>query len=284
MILSSMHALADDAPASQTPGSSPETTPKTNAPIAQASDQSAADKRIAEQAAAEYQRALASYAKGDLPAALAGMRESYRLSKRPELLYNLARLYDELAACQEALENYRQYLELVPLGNYRVEAERARSALELRCPPPAVGPALATPVVAPVESSRVREASNQPSALQATGYWTAPRVLGWSAIATGALASLGAVYFTVEAVRARNEFQTSVDDNLRGGPNFDVTIRDRQHRDQTIARVLAVAGGAFVAGGALTLLLAPRSAAPGPASARILVEPGFVGASYSSRF
>ena len=284
IFLSSTDALAENTSLPQAPTPDPETATKTSEPIAEASGPGHPPKSVAEQAAAEYRSALASYAKGDLPTALLSMRNSYRLSQRPELLYNLGRIEEELDSCSDALEDYRQYLALVPHGNYRVEAERSRTQLELRCPPPASAPFPATPIEPEVDATPTRELPKQSAAAREPSYWTVPRVIGWSAIATGALAGVGALYFTLEAVRARNDFQMSVDEHVRGGPDFDLSIQDRQHRDQTIAQVLATTGGVLVTGGALTLILAPRPAAPRPTGARIIVQPGLFGASYSSSF
>jgi hypothetical protein len=280
---SSGHAFADDSPTQKlqttTSDTSSDAQPDTAAVTtsAQASPEQAA--------ATAYQKALASYAKGDVPAALDSMRESYRLSKRPELLYNLAQLEDELKICRDSLADYRQYLELVPHGRYRDSAEQARQRLEQQCPPPAAAPpdtaTIAANPAATTSEERHKESSVGPSE---TAYWSAPRVLGWSAIALGTLAGAGAVYCQSQAVQAKHELQQSLDDALAGGPPVDMSLQDRQDRYNHIAIGLGIAGGAMVASGALVLLLAPGKSGQQAQSASVYALPGLVGASYAQRF
>ncbi|HET7545792.1 MAG TPA: hypothetical protein VFK05_38255 [Polyangiaceae bacterium] len=236
-------------------------------------------------AALAYQKALASYAQGDVPAALNSMRESYRLSQRAELLYNLAQLEDELKSCNDARKDYRQYLELVPHGRYRDSAEQARQRLERECPPPAPEPAAAAPTAADPTESASQESSKE-SAVEAkpTTYWTIPRVVGWSAIAAGTLTGVTALYFQIEAMQAKHEFQQSYDDAVAGGPAVDMSLQDRQHRYNHLAIGFGIAGGAMVAGGALVLLLSPGKTGLQQRSANVYALPGLVGASYAQRF
>jgi hypothetical protein len=209
-------------------------------------------------AAAAYQRALTDYRKGDVAGALAGMYESYRISQRKTLLYNVAQLERELGHCPEALTNYRGYLDGTSNGSYRAEAEKAILELQAECPDPAKassesppGPRLAsisTPLVA------------RPSA---DLYWSAPRILGWSAIAAGALAGGAALEFTLAAKAARDEVQTSVDVQVQGGPHWDEQRQRDQHRDQTWAQVFGFGAGTLITGGVLLVLLDPgRERAP----------------------
>ncbi|MEP7052672.1 MAG: hypothetical protein ABJB12_20050, partial [Pseudomonadota bacterium] len=81
-----------------------------------------------------YQQAQLKYARHDLVGALESMRESYRLCKRPELLYNLAMLERELHDCSSALADYKSYLQQVPEGRYRDVAEQASVELRQQCP------------------------------------------------------------------------------------------------------------------------------------------------------
>jgi hypothetical protein len=239
-----------------------------------------------ERAAAAFQASLDAYAAGDLRGALTAMRESYQLSGHTELLYNVARIEDELGACPDALANYRQYIEKVPEGRYRAEAERASLALSARCPSAAipthdesVPPAEASPSPPPFnEEARTTEAP-----LEAEKWWP-PAEIGWTAIAVGVAAGAGAIYFTTRAVDARDRFEQSVDRWAAGGPPADFGLQDQQHRAQTAAQVLAVSGGALAVGGLVVLLLAPKQTAQASSRTSLSLAPGHVGADFSLRF
>ena len=55
------------------------------------------------------------------------MLESYRLSKRAELLYNIGKIQSALGECALALTAYRDYLEQVPDGRYRATLAAANA-------------------------------------------------------------------------------------------------------------------------------------------------------------
>jgi hypothetical protein len=260
-------------------------------------------------AALAYQRSLSRYAAGDIEGALVDMRDSLRLSGRWELLYNIARLQDELGHCADALANYRDYLERVLEGQYRVQATQASSELEKRCPLAAAQPqaafaatgvgtdaatsaavaATTSPATPPLEAERPAPI---PPPVTAPGPVTAPeapgstqRWLGWSAIAAGGLAGLGSVYFTVSAHNARSDLSQSVEKERSGGPHADLSLVDKQHRDERWAQVLAVTGGALLGGGVVLLVLSGRKQpAPPAVTAGIWLSPGGVSGQLSSRF
>ncbi|MES1184722.1 MAG: hypothetical protein ABUL60_12985 [Myxococcales bacterium] len=254
-----------------------------------------------EAAATAYRRALAMYDSGDLPGALASMRESYRLSQRAELLYNIARLESELHDCAASLADYRLYVQQVPDGRYRSEADQATQELAQRCPdapptpaaaasssettagasvkPPAV-PAASHPVAPPEPASPALSTRPQPAS---PTYWTAPRWIGWSLVAASAVAGVSALYFRAGAVDARSNFQTSVNNAQRSGSLPDYSLRDRQHQRQNWAAALGVTGGALLAGGVLVLVFAPTPGASNT-TAGLYIEPGLLGACLSHSF
>jgi hypothetical protein len=251
----------------------------------------------ASQAAANaYRRALAMYDSGDLPGALGSMRESYRLSQRAELLYNIARLEAELHDCAASLADYRLYVQQVPDGRYRSEADQATQELSQRCPDapptPASPPSDATVVKPPppTAASQTVEppepaspAPSTPSQPASPTYWTAPRWIGWSLVAASAVAGASALYFRAGAVDARSNFQTSVNNAKRGGPLPDYSLRDRQHQRQNWEIALGVTGGALLAGGVLVLVFATTPEAPNT-TAGLCIEPGLLGACLSRSF
>lgn len=232
------------------------------------------------------------------------MLESYRLSNRAELLYNIGKIQSELGECALALAAYRGYLEQVPDGRYRVEALQARTQLEAQCPseaPSAV--ALTAPAASEVSATKASPVAGEqppmpvaPNEANAEPKQDAPapganraamvRWIGWSAIGAGALAGVGSIYFTARAYDAHGRFQDNVDAayQARDGGLIDTTIQDEQHDHQRWAKILGVTGGVLVVGGTLTLIFGPRQPLPAGARVGLQVLPGSVGATYAATF
>jgi tetratricopeptide (TPR) repeat protein len=241
-------------------------------------------------AAAAFKRSLDRYAAGDLHGALEAMRESHRLSNRTELLYNIARIEEEIGDCEASLADYNRYLELVPNGRYRQPATEASQKLGERCPPTAstvptatVAPQAVAPPAPPAEPKPKADDEANPQKLAAKPR-SPPSVVGWAAIALGAAAGAGAVYFTVAAADAHDRFQRRVDAYKPGSGPLDFSAQDEQHRNQRWATVLAVTGGALVTGGVVVVLLAPRAATQPASTAALHLTPGQLGASFSHSF
>lgn len=240
-------------------------------------------------AAAAFKRSLDRYAAGDLQGALDAMRESHRLSNRTELLYNIARIEEEIGDCPASLTDYNRYLELVPDGRYRQPATEASQKLQLRCPlqtvsiepTSSIAPKTLEPAAPPAAPKPHREANAQKLAAKP---WAPPGVVGWAAVALGAAAGVGAIYFTVAAANAHDRFQSRVDAFKPGSGPLDFSLEEEQHRDQRWAAVLAVTGGILVAGGVVVVLLAPRGAAQPASTAGLYLTPGQLGASFSQSF
>ncbi|HEX2877121.1 MAG TPA: hypothetical protein VHP33_37980 [Polyangiaceae bacterium] len=255
-------------------------------------------------AAAAFSRALQQHAAGDLEGARSSMLESYRLSNRAELLYNIGKIQSALGECSLALAAYRDYLEQVPDGRYRAEALQARTQLEAQCPsdsgsvvavsaPAAseVSAAAATPVLG--EQPRNAAGPNAPDALPKKDAPTPGanraamvRWIGWSAIGAGALAGVGAVYFTARAYDAHGRFKDNVDAafQAKDGALVDYGIRDEQHAHQRWAKILGATGGVLVVGGTLTVLFGPKNPLPARARIDFQLSPGSLGASYAATF
>jgi hypothetical protein len=275
---SSTRVLADDSPTQKVQSTESIANPDRSA-IAEPSPESPEQR-----AAVAYQEALASYAKGDVTSALNNMRESYQLSKRAELLYNVAQLEAELKACSDALTDYQRYLELVPNGRHRDLAEQAERRLAQQCPPPAATPTPVTTASAGSVSAATDEAPPPNAEPVQDSYWTGARIIGWSAITVGGLTGASALYFQLEAIQAKHDLQQSVDDALAGGPPVDKSLQDRQQHYNHAAIGLGITAGALVAGGVLVLLLDPGRAEQRMRSASVYALPGLVGASYAQRF
>jgi hypothetical protein len=266
----------------------------------------------ADPAALAYQRAMDLYASGDLGGALASMRESFRLSGRAELLYNIARLESEAGQCAESLADYRQYLKDVPRGRYRDAATRASEEQAARCPSPeqapvaAAGdspvtpssPAVATPtpagaagtgsaLVVPIVEARPAAAAPTPlPAHEASAEDSGDdrRWIGWSAIAAGALVGIGSIYFTASAYDARSRLRDSIERERMGGPYYDPRLEDEQHRDERWAQILGVTSGALLGGGVVILLFGAPSAKSGRVTTTLDLGPSLASARLSTAF
>ena len=225
-----------------------------------------------------YREAMTAYRAGDVQSAFVAMRQSYVLSRREELLFNIARLERELQRCPAAHADYQAYLARLPNGKYRSNAEQASGELASQCairePAPAVQ-------LAPPPKTEMQLPAD-PLA-PAPPYWTNERKLGWALISAGTLAVGGTIYFTFAERSAGHEAAESIARQQAGGPHWDQSLQSRQDRDKTAAWVLGAASGAFLAGGTLALLLTPHGSERN-ASATLSLQPGLVRAGYAFRF
>src|ERR1051325_5423002 len=151
------------------------------------------------------------------------MEQAYQLSQRADLLYNVARIEDELGRCAAARAHYRQYLERVPQGEARAEAQRADERLAARCVEAAAAPTPTPPppvvAIPPVEAARAPEATVPPG--PSPDHGSTQRWVGWSLVAGGVVAGVGAAYFLDAAIGSRDAYQSSVNRQVAGGPPYD---------------------------------------------------------------
>jgi len=97
--------------------------------------------------------------------ALKYFEEAYELSKRPELLYNIATTADRLRRDEAALSAYRQYLLELPEANNRGAVETRIATLErVRTEKHS---AEATPALSPAAVAEAAQRSEQPAARSA---------------------------------------------------------------------------------------------------------------------
>jgi tetratricopeptide (TPR) repeat protein len=84
----------------------------------------------------DVEQARENYARGHDRESLAGFERAYRISKRPELLYNIGVVADRLRDDRRAVRAYDQYVEALPdapeAAVAQVRAEALRSAIEER--------------------------------------------------------------------------------------------------------------------------------------------------------
>ncbi len=252
-------------------------------------------------AALAYRLALAAYASGDVQGALKNMQQSYALSGRAELLFNLARLEDELQQCQAALRDYDGYLRRVPNGKLLSEARWAVHELQRECPadptpkaeptkteirlPEAPPPRLSTPPsqAVPVALPAARRTSVTSGA--DASYWSASRVVGWSAIASGVFSGGLALAF-FKAALDDHDAAVKIAATYRYAPKDPPWVDEQQaqHRNLQAARILGISAGALVAGGVVVLILSPKPGSAVNAGAALALRPDYLGAVCAGSF
>jgi hypothetical protein len=216
-----------------------------------------------------YHQAESKYAAGDVQAALDLMEQSYQLSQRPELLFNLGQLNRELHRCRPALDRYRQYLEQAPIGRRREDATRSMAELGAECPEraPALSPAPPPP----------------PPAVRRP-YWTTPRIAGWAVLGAGVAAGTGALLFGL-AVKHAESNMNSLQSN---GQTYDAAraaaVEREGERYQAWEIGLGVAGAGMLTGGVLLLVVGEPNKQTAASSLSLAVEPGGARAAYSLEF
>ncbi len=210
-----------------------------------------------ERAAAAYDRAMDLYGKGDKASALQSMSEAYALSPHVELVYDLAKLENELGRCRDALGHYRQYLREANGGAMAETATRAAHSLQARC--------------GEDESAARRDTL---------------RVVGWSAIGTGVVVGVAAVYFALAGQAAADDVQQILRADEQLGKNWDAGYRREQEgqRDNTIATICAATAGTLIAGGTLVLVLSSRPKSGNEQSLSVGAVRGGSLLTYSGRF
>jgi tetratricopeptide (TPR) repeat protein len=187
----------------------------------------------ADQRASElFQRFEAAYAAGDVSGARAFMQQAFDLSRRSELLYNLAELDRELGDCRKASSEYADYLALTPAPGHRSEAVAYLGSLRAECPPPAEPPK----ALLPAEPSKPKA-----SRVLERPYWSAPRVSGWALLGVSAVASVSTVYFALsmratareeEALVAKNNTAAAL--QRESWDRSGQLLEARGHREQTL--------------------------------------------------
>ncbi|HEV8548673.1 MAG TPA: hypothetical protein VGQ57_06590 [Polyangiaceae bacterium] len=222
-----------------------------------------------QEAAELFHQAEARYGQGDVAGALELMQAAYARSGRPELLFNLGELRRELGDCATARNNYAEYLTRVPDGRRRDEASRSYRELDQRCPetrepaPPvqssSVVPVLPAPVAAvPMATTPIL---HQTTAEPRVPYWTPATIAGWASLGAGAVATVTATVFAVQASHDQKKLEAHFQTGVPFTQN-DKELESDGERSAAVARGLYVGAGALVAAGVTLLVLRPGDAKP----------------------
>jgi hypothetical protein len=275
LVTTTMVALADDAPvAPAKPVPTPtkpaeqsaptqQTAPATANAVPSSTNASAVTSDAPERdeptltAKEAFDRAVDAYAGGDKVTALNDMEQSYALSHRAELLYNIAKIERDLHQCTSALVTYQRYLRDDPTGTQRDAANDGVRVLSAQCLRPAQ-PAIPTPPSSPMSPS----------------YWTAPHLVGWSAIIAGAAAGTASLALGVASNGPAETYRRTL-----SPPEYE-----RAERLRNGARIFGVAGGVLAAGGVLCLTFWHPQREQSAPSVSLAVSPDGAAFGYARRF
>lgn len=202
-------------------------------------------------------------------AAIADFKEAFRISDRPELLFNIAQAYRLANDCVQARTFYKTYLRRVPDAPNAAKVKERIDELEacanqaaVAAPPPDAAPVVVAPPIAPPIATRER---------------TWKTKAGFASLGAGALGvGVGVVF----ALRGRSKA-----DALRDACAIECTAETARTLDDAGAAanrnavVGLVVGGALVATGVALVILDRPSRETGPA-----ISVGANGASASWRW
>lgn len=227
-----------------------------------------------------FESGTAYLAESDYENALRAFEKAYQLSKRPEILVNIATVHERLGKFDAAVKALEQYLSAAPDGEHaetvklRIEnlkkriAEQGKSAPAPTPAPTPPAPATTAPTPAPTPAPAPAEPN---------------RVPAYVAFGLGGLAAAGAVLTGVlaqsEYDNAKSECAPSCsDDELSSGKSLALT--------STILTGVAVVGAGV---GAVLWMTAGGSAEqPAPSAKRpridVMLAPGSASASAAWKF
>lgn len=185
------------------------------------------------------------YNRADYEGALKQFSQSYQLSKRPALLYNMARCHESLGQHEKAIEIYGEYLKANPdnpamiqarIDNLKRLIEKKRK--ESTPPPPGPTPTPEPAPVAPADGSRPLR-------------WP-----GWITLGAG-----GALLVTGLALGLRAKVKEGeVEEANQKGTEY-LEVKSAEDAGRTLAKAsiaLSIVGGVAAATGAVLLILDAR--------------------------
>lgn len=204
-----------------------------------------------EAAKAHFAAGSAYYEQADYTDAVKEFNEAYRLSKRTDLLYNIAVCYERLNDYDNAIATLRRYLTEKPNAPDRVTIEsRIQNLQKAKEAQPAPGQPAPKPVTAPVSSV----GATPPPSERPARWWLSGTAVGAAGVAVLA-ASLG----TGLAAHSLYEDLSSKCQNQSCPP--DRTLENEQKKGRALAvasDVLLGVGVAAVATGVVLLIVKSR--------------------------
>ncbi len=248
---------------------------------APASAQSSAD----DLARRHFESGVAYLEESDYENALRAFEKSYELSRRPEILLNIAVVHERLGTLSDAIAALRQYLAEAPEGEHVETVRRRIENLEKRLPtqsaaePSASASRETTP---PVEPAATPPASSgaAPAPAQHRAIEKAPpapnRSPAFIALGIGAAATAGAV---LTGLVAQLEYDEKKESCVRPCPDSELALGKGMALANTV-----LAGVAVVAVGVgVTLYLSSEEEAPTASSVDLAVGALPAGAGLTGR-
>ncbi|HEY6561877.1 MAG TPA: tetratricopeptide repeat protein [Polyangiaceae bacterium] len=218
-----------------------------------------------------FESGVAYLQESDYDNALKAFEKSYALSRRPEILLNVATVHERKGNLKRAVTALQQYLDAAPEGEGRVTVETRIKNLEKRIQEePAPSPA-ATP---PPRSSPPRRSRTKQSPPPAAPKAEDPnRLPAYVVLGIGGLSAIGA---GVTGLLARSEYDDAEgscapscsDDEVSSGKSLALT--------STVLTGVAVVGVGV--GAALYFMATPKRQSAARATPRVLVGAGPRGA------
>ena len=196
------------------------------------------------------------YALGEFQAAIDEFREVYRLKQEPGLLFNMGQAWRQLHEWQQALFNYRQYLNLKPDAPNRAEVEELVEQMQRRVDEEKEQQTrIARDKAAAQNQDQLIPAPPRPPAPAAAVSEPAPagphplRWAGYGALGAGAAAEVLALLMHGSAQSAADQFnQKYAAGTLTAA---DAHLRDDAQSKGKLATAALIGGVALLAAGAV---------------------------------
>jgi tetratricopeptide (TPR) repeat protein len=175
---------------------------------------------------AEYEKGLTFFKGGDYERAVLAFMNVYRIAPNPNLVYNIARCFEELKRFNEAADYYEEYLKLKPQAE-----DRAQISLTIKT--------LRT----------LGKDQQAKSAKDTTSSGANTRsILAWSAVGVGGALALGGLWSGAQASDA-----ASRRDGASDAASYK-SAQDEMSRASSRADLLYIGGAALLTTGAVLLL------------------------------
>jgi tetratricopeptide (TPR) repeat protein len=235
--------------------------------------QTAADLEVAKQ---QFMLGKTYYDQAAYGKALKHFQESFRLSKKADLLYNIARCFESLAQLAKAIEHYKLYLKKTGKTDATIEARIRNLEARLKANTPVKKDPVKDPVKKdpvkkdplkkdPLKDPVKKDPATTPPPKTSTGFnwmkWT-----GWGLIGVGAGMLAMGIAFGVRATKRASQVE---DAYARGDEWADVKdFADTGKTFETIGIIGIVVGIVAAGGGTALLLLAPTDESKSAAARR----------------
>lgn len=246
-------------------------SPPSDAPTLSESDQAAKQ---------HFTTATQLYEAGQFQLAANEFEQAYRLSGRPEVLYNLYAAYRDAGNTEKAAENLRAYLDKVPNAPDRVQLQARLHSLDQLNAKPKRGAIVAATTPEPKTSDKPSAAAEPDEGDEPTNFTS--DILPWLLVGVGGAALVAG---TITGLMALGKTST-IEDNCPGDicpPNYDFeSERDSASSLATATDVLLIGGGLLAATGVVLLFVLDDDTEQQTLSAAC--TPAFCGAHFKGNF